>query len=224
MIERGAARRPAAHPGGQTGLNLAVELAEAGGPGSLRRAAAWGRLSRRFSTAEDRERSSRLMERARRTGARKRHRPHAWRRRWRLPRANGYPVIVRPAYTLGGTGGGIAEDEEELREIAARGLRSSPIGQVPGREKHRRLERDRVRSDAGCRRQLHRGLQHGKRRSRRRPHRGQHRGRPGQTLSDREYQMLRAAALRIIRALGIDGGCNVQFALDPESASTTSSK
>ncbi|HEX7055666.1 MAG TPA: carbamoyl-phosphate synthase large subunit, partial [Bacilli bacterium] len=130
---------------------------------------------------------------------------------------SGYPVIIRPAYTLGGTGGGIAETPEELREIVASGLRYSPISQclveksIAGMKE---IEYEVMR-DANdncivvCNMENVDPV-------------GVHTGdsivvAPSQTLSDREYQMLRAASLRIIRALQIEGGCNVQFALDPYS-------
>ena len=127
-------------------------------------------------------------------------------------------IIVRPAYTLGGTGGGIAYTWEELREICVRGLRMSHDPPGPGRGAlPARLERDRVRGDARrrdncitiCNMENFDPM-------------GIHTGdsivvAPSQTLTDKEYQMLRTASLKIIRALGIEGGCNVQFALDPKS-------
>lgn len=129
----------------------------------------------------------------------------------------GYPIIVRPAYTLGGTGGGICHDEAELREVVANGLRYSPIGQclieksIAGMKE---VEYEVMR-DANdncivvCNMENFDPV-------------GVHTGdsivvAPSQTLSDREYQMLRSASLKIIRALKIEGGCNVQFALDPHS-------
>ena len=129
----------------------------------------------------------------------------------------GYPVIVRPAYTMGGTGGGIAENEEELVEIVIKGLTYSMIGQVL-------IER----SVAGWKEIEYEVMRDG--------HDncitvcnmenfdpvGVHTGdsivvAPSQTLTDHEYQMLRSASLRIIRELGIEGGCNAQYALDPNS-------
>ncbi|MGI6611601.1 MAG: carbamoyl-phosphate synthase large subunit [Limnochordia bacterium] len=130
----------------------------------------------------------------------------------------GYPVIIRPAYTLGGTGGGIADTPERLVEIAGRGLKHSLIHQlllersVAG---WKEIEYEVMRDGADncivvCNMENLDPI-------------GIHTGdsivvAPTQTLSDREHQMLRAAALRIIRVLGIEGGCNVQFALDPYSA------
>jgi carbamoyl-phosphate synthase large subunit len=129
----------------------------------------------------------------------------------------GYPIIVRPAYTLGGTGGGITNNEEELREIVASGIRYSPINQclieksIAGMKE---VEYEVMR-DANdncivvCNMENFDPV-------------GVHTGdsivvAPSQTLSDREYQMLRSASLKIIRALNIEGGCNVQYALDPHS-------
>ena len=128
-----------------------------------------------------------------------------------------YPVIVRPAYTLGGTGGGIAESEEELREIAASGLRQSPIHQILVEKcisGWKEIEFEVMRDGAGnvitiCSMENFDPV-------------GIHTGdsivvAPALTLADKEYQMLRSAALHIIDAMGIEGGCNVQFALNPES-------
>ena len=133
-------------------------------------------------------------------------------------RTIGYPVIVRPAYTLGGTGGGMAHDEEQLRAVAGRGLATSPIHQVLIEQSvagWKEIEYEVMRDADGncitvCNMENLDPI-------------GVHTGdsivvAPSQTLSDREYQMLRAAALRIIDALAIEGGCNVQFALDPASA------
>ncbi|MDN5294143.1 MAG: carbamoyl-phosphate synthase large subunit [Eubacteriales bacterium] len=129
----------------------------------------------------------------------------------------GYPVIVRPAYTLGGTGGGIAYNEAMLREIATKGLKLSLINQVLIERSvagWKEIEYEVMRDSNDncitiCNMENIDPV-------------GIHTGdsivvAPSQTLSDREYQMLRAAALRIIRALGVEGGCNVQFALDPKS-------
>ncbi|GBC98449.1 Carbamoyl-phosphate synthase large chain [bacterium HR17] len=129
----------------------------------------------------------------------------------------GYPVIIRPAYTLGGTGGGIAHDENELRQIVQRGLALSMIGQVLVEQcvlGWKELEYEVMRDGADncitvCAMENFDPM-------------GVHTGEsivvaPTQTLTDVEYQMLRSAALKIIRALGIQGGCNIQFALDPGS-------
>ena len=130
---------------------------------------------------------------------------------------NGYPVIVRPAYTLGGTGGGIAEDENELRQICKAGLKASRVGQcliekcVSG-WKEIEFEVMRDQSDNAitiCSMENFDPV-------------GIHTGdsivfAPAQTLRDPEYKMLRGAALNIISELKICGGCNVQFALNPKS-------
>ena len=134
-----------------------------------------------------------------------------------IAEAIGYPVIVRPAYTLGGAGGGIAEDSAQLREIAANGLELSPITQVLVEKciaGWKEIEFETVRDGAGnvvavCSMENVDPV-------------GVHTGdsivvAPTLTLSDREYQMLRSASLDIISAIGIVGGCNCQFALDPES-------
>lgn len=129
----------------------------------------------------------------------------------------GYPVIVRPAYTLGGTGGGIACGKKQLREILTRGLQASPINQclleqsVAGwKEIEYEVMRDAEDNCITvCNMENLDPV-------------GIHTGdsivvAPSQTLTDREYQMLRAASLKIIRALKVNGGCNVQYALNPES-------
>ena len=129
----------------------------------------------------------------------------------------GYPLIVRPAFTLGGSGGGIAADEVELREIAERGLRMSPIHQILVEQciaGWKEIEFEVMRDSAGncitiCSMENFDPV-------------GVHTGdsiviAPAVTLADKEYQMLRSAALRIIDSLGIEGGCNCQFALNPES-------
>ena len=129
----------------------------------------------------------------------------------------GYPVIVRPAFTLGGSGGGIAEDETRLREIAANGLSLSPIHQILVEKSvagWKEIEFEVMRDRSGnvitvCSMENFDPV-------------GVHTGdsiviAPAVTLSDKEYQMLRSAALNIIRALGVEGGCNCQFALHPHS-------
>ncbi|MGO4373241.1 carbamoyl-phosphate synthase large subunit, partial [Paenibacillus sp. MCAF20] len=201
--------------GGQTGLNMAVELARAG---VLERenVKLLGTQLTAIEKAEDRDLFRDLM--------RELEQP--------VPDSDivttvedavafansiGYPIIVRPAYTLGGTGGGICANEEELREIVASGIRYSPISQclieksIAGMKE---VEYEVMR-DANdncivvCNMENFDPV-------------GVHTGdsivvAPSQTLSDREYQMLRSASLKIIRALNIEGGCNVQFALDPQS-------
>jgi len=129
----------------------------------------------------------------------------------------GYPVIVRPAFTLGGTGGGNAADEAKLREIAANGIALSPIKQVLIEKSiagWKEIEFEVMRDRAGnvitiCSMENIDPV-------------GIHTGdsiviAPCVTLADKEYQMLRSAALDIIKALGVEGGCNVQLALEPNS-------
>ncbi|MBK6087378.1 carbamoyl-phosphate synthase large subunit, partial [Ruminococcus difficilis] len=129
----------------------------------------------------------------------------------------GYPVIIRPAFTLGGTGGGIVNNEEELREITSNGLELSPITQVLVEKcisGWKEIEFEVMRDSKGnvitiCSMENFDPV-------------GVHTGdsiviAPAVTLSDKEYQMLRSAALDIISALKVEGGCNCQFALDPES-------
>lgn len=129
----------------------------------------------------------------------------------------GYPVVLRPAYTLGGSGGGIADNEVELREILANGLRLSRVGQVLVERcisGWKEIEYEVMRDSAGncitvCNMENIDPV-------------GVHTGdsivvAPSQTISDKEYQMLRSSALNIIDELKITGGCNVQFALHPNS-------
>lgn len=129
----------------------------------------------------------------------------------------GYPVIVRPAYTMGGTGGGMARDEEELRDVSRRGLKYSLIGQLLIEKSvtgWKEIEFEVMRDGADscitiCSMENIDPM-------------GVHTGdsvvvAPALTLTDREYQLLRNASLKIIRALGIEGGCNIQFAKDPAS-------
>ena len=128
------------------------------------------------------------------------------------------PLVIRPAYTLGGTGGGVATNTVELERIVNSGLNASPIHQVLLERSlagWKEIEYEVMRDGAGtcitiCNMENFDPM-------------GVHTGdsivvAPSQTLTDDEYQMLRSSALRIIDALGIEGGCNVQFALDPESA------
>ncbi|HKF75190.1 MAG TPA: carbamoyl-phosphate synthase large subunit, partial [Candidatus Dormibacteraeota bacterium] len=130
----------------------------------------------------------------------------------------GLPLVVRPAYTLGGTGGGFVTTRGELDRVVAGGIAASPIGQVLVERSlwgWKEIEYEVMRDAAGtcitvCNMENLDPM-------------GVHTGdsivvAPAQTLSDRDHQMLRASALRIIRALGIEGGCNVQFALDPGSS------
>ena len=129
----------------------------------------------------------------------------------------GYPVIVRPAYTLGGTGGGIAANREQLRQIGINGLRLSPINQILVEKSvagWKEIEFEVIRDSKNntitvCSMENIDPV-------------GVHTGdsivvAPALTLSDKEYQMLRTASINIIQALGVEGGCNCQFALHPDS-------
>ncbi|MCE0573228.1 ATP-grasp domain-containing protein, partial [Clostridioides difficile] len=129
----------------------------------------------------------------------------------------GYPVVVRPAYTLGGTGGGIAENEEELREILSHGLQLSPVGQVlieKSIKGWKEIEYEVIRDSKGncivvCNMENIDPV-------------GVHTGdsivvAPTQTLSNKECAMLKKASLDILNAVEVQGGCNVQFALNPHS-------
>lgn len=201
--------------GGQTGLNLAVELADAGildryGVRLL------GTPLDTIRKAEDRELFKRLL---REIG----EPVPASATVYSLEEARAFlekvplPVVIRPAFTLGGTGGGIAQNMEEFGRIVRAGLDASPIHQVLVEEsvvgwKEIEYEVMRDASDTCitiCNMENIDPM-------------GVHTGdsivvAPSQTLSDREYQMLRSASIRIIRALGIEGGCNIQFGLDPKS-------
>jgi carbamoyl-phosphate synthase large subunit len=204
--------------GGQTGLNLAVQLAESG---VLERYGVrlLGTPLSAIQHAEDREAfkqlllsigepvpesiTAHLVEEALVFAAR-----------------IGYPLVVRPAFTLGGTGGGVANDAAELAARVTSGVAASPIGQVLVERSllgWKEIEYEVMRDGADtcitvCNMENIDPM-------------GVHTGdsivvAPSQTLTDKEYQMLRSAALRIIRALGIEGGCNVQFALDPDRSPT----
>jgi carbamoyl-phosphate synthase large subunit len=201
--------------GGQTGLNLTVALAESGvldryGVQLL------GSPLTAIRDAEDRERFKDLLtsigepvpESVVATSVAE---------ALEFAARVGYPLVVRPAYTLGGTGGGFADDEGQLRVVAESGIAASPIGQVLVERSllgWKELEYEVMRDAADtciviCNMENIDAM-------------GVHTGdsivvAPSQTLSDFEYQMLRSSSLRIIRALGIQGGCNVQFALDPHS-------
>jgi carbamoyl-phosphate synthase large subunit len=129
----------------------------------------------------------------------------------------GYPAIIRPAYTLGGFGGGIARDEAELREIARKGLSASPIRQILVEQSilgWKEIEYEVMRDHADtcitvCNMENIDPV-------------GIHTGdsivvAPSQTLTDRQFQQLRSVACKVIRALGVIGGCNIQFAVHPET-------
>jgi carbamoyl-phosphate synthase large subunit len=202
--------------GGQTGLNLATELANAG---VLDRydVRLLGASIETIRKAEDRQAFKEMLEQisepvplSRVCGS--------------IDQVTafvaeiGLPVVIRPAYTLGGTGGGFVTTEADLKTIAQRGLAASPIHQVLIERSlwgWKEIEYEVMRDAADtcitvCNMENLDPM-------------GVHTGdsivvAPAQTLSDRDHQMLRSSAIRIIRALGIEGGCNVQFALDPKSS------
>ncbi len=202
--------------GGQTGLNLAVDLAEAG---ILKKynVRLLGTPIESIQKAEDRQLFKDMLlsigepvvesetvtttEQARAVGKR-----------------IGLPLVIRPAFTLGGTGGGIAHTWEEYEEFCESGMSASPIHQVlieRSLEGWKEIEYEVIRDGADnciivCNMENMDPM-------------GVHTGdsivvAPSQTLTDHEYQMLRSASIRIIRALGIEGGCNVQYALSPHPA------
>lgn len=201
--------------GGQTGLNLAMNLAENGlldkyGIKLL------GTSVESIKKAEDREQFKKTIEEI---GQPVIESMVACSVEKAMEFANrlGYPVVVRPAYTLGGTGGGIASDEEELLRIAADGIRLSRVNQVlieKSVEGWKEIEYEVIRDGRGncitvCNMENVDPV-------------GIHTGdsivvAPSLTLRDKEYQMLRTASIDIISALKIEGGCNIQFALDPKS-------
>jgi carbamoyl-phosphate synthase large subunit len=200
--------------GGQTGLNLAVALAEAG---VLERYGVrmLGTPLSAIQSAEDREAFKQLLISIGEPVPESRTVQSADDAVDFATRI-GYPVVVRPAFTLGGTGGGFGTNEAELRVVATRGISASPIGQVLIERSlvgWKEIEYEVMRDAADtcitvCNMENLDPM-------------GVHTGdsivvAPSQTLTDKEYQMLRSAALRIIRALGIEGGCNVQFALHPD--------
>ena len=201
--------------GGQAGLNLAMELEEAGilKANNVRLI---GTTALTIKKAEDRELFKETMEKIGEpvapseivedvnTGL-------------AVAKEIGYPVVLRPAYTLGGSGGGIAYNEEQCAEILENGLRLSRVGQVLVERciaGWKEIEYEVMRDGAGnvitvCNMENIDPV-------------GVHTGdsivvAPSQTLGDKEYQMLRTSALKIITELGITGGCNVQYALHPES-------
>ncbi|MCR5625519.1 MAG: carbamoyl-phosphate synthase large subunit [Lachnospiraceae bacterium] len=201
--------------GGQAGLNLGMELAESGYLDSVN-VSLLGTSAETIRNAEGREEFKDLMERIGEpvadsllvedvdSGA-------------QFARKIGYPVVLRPAYTLGGSGGGIAHNDHELRTILENGLRLSRVGQVLVERciaGWKEIEYEVMRDSMGncitiCNMENLDPV-------------GVHTGdsivvAPSQTLADKEYQMLRTSALKIIDELGVIGGCNVQFALKPDS-------
>ncbi len=201
--------------GGQTALNLAVRLKESGALDKLG-VELLGCNVATIKEAEDRKLFKELMQRI--------GEPvpdsaivHTTEEAQAFAQRIGFPVIVRPAFTLGGTGGGIAKTREELEAVATAGLNASPIQQcliersIAGLKE---VEYEVIRDAKDnciivCNMENFDPV-------------GVHTGdsivfAPSQSLSDKEYQLLRSSALKIIRALDIKGGCNVQYALDPHS-------
>ena len=201
--------------GGQTGLNLAMQLEK---KGVLRECDVelLGTRSESIERAEDRELFKELCDRI---GEPVCPSEIATSMEEGLAAAEhiGYPVVLRPAFTLGGTGGGFADDEQQFRTIMTNALELSPVHQVLVEKSvkgYKEIEYEVMR-DANdtaitvCNMENLDPV-------------GVHTGDsvvvcPSQTLTNREYQMLRNSALKIIRSLEIEGGCNVQFALDPDS-------
>ena len=201
--------------GGQAGLNLAMELEERGFL-KEHNVRLIGTTSETIKKAEDRQEFKDTMEKI--------GEPIAASLVVRnvedgiaFSKKIGYPVVLRPAYTLGGSGGGIANNEEELIEILENGLRLSRVGEVLVERciaGWKEIEYEVMRDGAGncitvCNMENIDPV-------------GVHTGdsivvAPSQTLGDKEYQMLRTSALNIITELGITGGCNVQYALNPDS-------
>ncbi|HPD00284.1 MAG TPA: carbamoyl-phosphate synthase (glutamine-hydrolyzing) large subunit, partial [Acetivibrio sp.] len=201
--------------GGQTGLNLAMELAESGFL-QENNVKLLGTATEAIKMAEDRQAFKDTMERIGEPCIASKV-VNTIEDALEFAKEIGYPVIVRPAYTLGGTGGGIVNNEEELLEIGSNGLRLSRVHQVLIEKcisGWKEIEYEVMRDGRGnvitiCSMENIDPV-------------GVHTGdsivvAPCQTLSDKEYQMLRSASLKIITALGIEGGCNVQFALNPNS-------
>ncbi|MGB2991707.1 MAG: carbamoyl-phosphate synthase large subunit [Paenisporosarcina sp.] len=201
--------------GGQTGLNMAIELDESGILEELNIEILGTKLEA-IHKAEDRDLFRTLMNEL--------NEPvpdsdiiHNMEEAHAFIKRIGYPVIVRPAFTLGGTGGGICHNDEDLLETVTSGLKYSPVTQclleksIAG---YKEIEYEVMRDSKDnaivvCNMENFDPV-------------GIHTGdsivtAPSQTLSDREYQMLRNVSLKIIRALKIEGGCNVQLALDPHS-------
>ncbi len=203
--------------GGQTGLNLAMQLAKKGILAECQ-VELLGTSCESIERAEDRELFKELCEEI--------GEPvlpsliaNSMEEGVSAAEEIGYPVVLRPAFTLGGTGGGFADNEEELRDIMKNALQLSPVGQVLVEKSikgYKEIEFEVMRDSNDtaitiCSMENMDPV-------------GIHTGdsivvAPAQTLTGKEYNMLRGAALRLIRALKIEGGCNVQFALDPQSFS-----
>lgn len=202
--------------GGQTGLNMAIELAGSGILDELN-IELLGTSLESIKLAEDRELFKQTMEGIGESVAKSRI-ATSIKEAVSFAEETGFPIIVRPAYTLGGTGGGIAKDIYELEDITAKGLGFSIIHQVLLEQSvagYKEIEYEVMRDAHDncivvCNMENFDPV-------------GIHTGdsivvAPSQTLSDKDYQMLRSASIKIIRALKIKGGCNIQFALSPDSS------
>jgi len=201
--------------GGQTGLNLTVALDEAGIL-EENNVKVLGTSIESIKNGEDRELFRKFMAKINEPVI-KSEIVETLEKGIKVAKNLGYPVVLRPAYTLGGTGGGIVDNEEMLKEKLALGLKLSPVTQVLVEKSiygWKEVEYEVMRDMAGskicvCNMENIDPV-------------GIHTGdsiviAPSQTLSDKEYQLLRTSALKIIDQIGIIGGCNVQFALNPNS-------
>lgn len=201
--------------GGQTALNMAVELAE---KGILEKynVKVIGTPIESIKRGEDRELFREAMEKIGEPIIKSKI-VESLEEGFKVANEIGYPVVVRPAYTLGGTGGGFANNDVELEDILSKGLALSRVGQVLIEKSilgWKEIEYEVIRDANGnaitvCNMENIDPV-------------GIHTGdsivvAPSQTLSDREYQMLRTSALKIVNEIGVVGGCNVQFALHPKS-------
>ncbi len=202
--------------GGQTALNICSELAESGDLDRLG-VELLGSQPRAIALSEDREQFRKTMLELGEAIPKSRTVKSIDEAKAAVPDIGGYPVLVRPAFTLGGTGGGIANDEQELVDITGRGLIYSRIKQVLIEESvigWKEFEYEVVRDGRDnciivCNMENMDPM-------------GIHTGEsiviaPAQTLSDRDHQRLRSASLKVIRALGIEGGANIQFAVHPDT-------
>ena len=199
--------------GGQTGLNLAIELYESGILDKYNVKLLGSKVDT-IKSAEDRDLFRKMLSEIGEPVPESivaNSKDEAYIAKDKI----GLPLVIRPAYTLGGTGGGIANSEEEFKEIVTAGLSASPIHQILIEKSivgWKELEYEVIRDSADncitiCNMENIDPM-------------GVHTGdsivvAPSQTLSDHDHQMLRSASLKIIRELGIEGGCNVQFALAP---------
>ena len=201
--------------GGQTGLNIAMQLAKKGVLQECQ-VKLLGTSVESIDCAEDREKFKELCQKIGEPVLESQI-AHSIEEGCEAANKIGYPVVLRPAFTLGGTGGGFADNEEELKEIMKNALKLSPVKQVLVEKSikgYKEIEYEVIRDSNDtaitiCNMENIDPV-------------GIHTGdsivvAPSQTLTNKEYQLLRDSSLKIIRALKIEGGCNVQFALDPHS-------